>query len=127
MSLIQTIGRAARNADGEVIMYADTVTGSMQRAIDETQRRRKIQDDYNKAHNITPKTIKKDIRAIIESLTPAEDSAAPDIGDVEERIEDLKAQMLAAAENLEFERAAELRDMIKKLQKNIKKGSKVIK
>ncbi len=124
MSLIQTIGRAARNADGEVIMYADTVTGSMQRAIDETQRRRRIQDDYNKAHNITPQTIKKDIRAIIESMTPAENAGAPDMDDIAERIEDLKAEMFTAAENLEFERAAELRDMIKKLQKTIKKGSR---
>ncbi|MBR4172937.1 MAG: excinuclease ABC subunit UvrB, partial [Clostridia bacterium] len=73
-SLVQTIGRAARNANGTVIMYADTITGSMERAVSETKRRRSIQQEYNKAHGITPKTIKKDIKIMIETLKPAEDS-----------------------------------------------------
>lgn len=120
MSLIQTIGRAARNSEGEVIMYADNITGSMRRAIDETNRRRQIQDEYNKKHGITPKTIKKDIRAILESLTTvSEESEKPDKEELEIRIEALKAEMTAAAENLEFERAAELRDMINKLKKEL--------
>ena len=115
-SLIQTIGRAARNADGEVIMYANTITGSMQRAIDETNRRRTMQDAYNKEHGITPKTIKKDIREIIESMKPAEESKQSANVDYTVMIENLTDEMLAAAEMLEFERAAELRDRIQKLK-----------
>lgn len=115
-SLIQTIGRAARNADGEVIMYANTITGSMQRAIDETNRRRTMQDAYNKEHGITPKTIKKDIREIIESMKPAEESKQSAKVDYTVMIENLTDEMLAAAEMLEFERAAELRDRIQKLK-----------
>lgn len=115
-SLIQTVGRAARNADGEVIMYANTITGSMQRAIDETNRRRTMQDAYNKEHGIVPKTIQKDIREIIESLKPAENAEKPETVDYEKMIENLTDEMLAAAEMLEFERAAELRDRIRKLK-----------
>lgn len=119
-SLIQTIGRAARNADGEVIMYANTITGSMKRAIDETNRRRALQDAYNKKHNIIPKTIQKDIRNIIESMTPAEITEGDNSYDIGVMIENLTDEMLAAAEMLEFERAAELRDRIQKLKEKIK-------
>ncbi len=114
-SLIQTIGRAARNAEGKVIMYADTVTGSMSRAISETERRRKLQQEFNAAHDIIPKTIQKNIRKIIESTEPVESSGKlPEI-DLETVVANLKDEMLAAAESLEFERAAELRDRIRQL------------
>ena len=125
MSLIQTIGRAARNSEGQVIMYADTVTGSMQRAIDETARRRGIQQRYNEEHGIIPQTIKKDIRDVIESMKPVEglpkqsekiDNAA--------LIEELTEKMMTAAENLDFEEAARLRDRIRKLEKDSKKRRK---
>ncbi len=115
-SLIQTIGRAARNAEGEVIMYANTVTNSMQYAIDETNRRRSMQDKYNKEHGIIPKTIQKDIRKIIESLTPAEAEESRGGKDYSVMIENLTDEMLAAAEMLEFERAAQLRDRIQQLK-----------
>ena len=115
-SLVQTIGRAARNADGEVIMYADTVTGSMRRAIDETERRRGLQDKYNKEHGIIPATIKKDRRKIIESLEPAESTQKSEEQDLSIMIENLTDEMLAAAEMLEFERAAQLRDRIQELK-----------
>ncbi len=115
-SLIQTIGRAARNAEGKVIMYADTVTGSMQYAISETERRRSLQQKFNEEHGIVPKTVKKDIRKIIESIEiPDAPSVAPEI-DLDTVIANLTDEMLAAAENLEFEKAAELRDRIKKLK-----------
>ncbi len=116
MSLIQTIGRAARNSEGKVILYADTITGSMQRAMDETARRRKIQSAYNTEHNITPKTIKKDIREKIESLKPVSENAVNSY-DYTKQIADLSAQMIRAAENLEFEVAAELRDRIRRIEK----------
>lgn len=116
-SLIQTIGRAARNADGTVIMYANTITGSMQRAIDETERRRKIQNEYNEKHGIVPKTVIKDVRKAIETIELAEEdiSIMPD-EDFDTMIENLNDEMIAAAENLEFERAAELRDRIRELK-----------
>ncbi len=117
MSLIQTIGRAARNVNGRVIMYADTVTGSMDRAISETNRRRAIQDKYNKDNGITPQTVKKDIRAIIESMQAVEDEAQPNEDDVSERIERLREEMLRASAALEFERAAKLRDTIASLER----------
>ncbi len=120
MSLIQTIGRAARNSEGRVIMYADTVTGSMRRAIDETNRRRKLQDEFNKAHGIVPKTIKKDIRDIIESMKPLDKGDTPREQltiNYDKEIAELEAKMLRAAENLEFEEAAVLRDRIKRLKK----------
>lgn len=119
-SLIQTIGRAARNEHGMVIMYANTITGSMQRAIDETQRRRKYQDEFNKAHNITPHTIKKDIRKIIEAVQSVDAaSGAVSAADYSAIIENLNDEMLLAAENLEFEKAAKLRDKIKQLKKEM--------
>ncbi|MBP3362045.1 MAG: excinuclease ABC subunit UvrB [Clostridia bacterium] len=116
-SLIQTIGRAARNSEGIVIMYADNVTDSMRRAIDETMRRRKIQQEYNEKHNIVPKTIIKGIRDIIEATIPVSLPEAEIKEPVENIIARLSAEMSIAAENLEFERAAELRDKIRELQK----------
>ena len=115
-SLIQTIGRAARNEKGKVIMYADNVTGSMRRAIDETVRRRKYQEEYNKKHNIVPKTVKKDIRDIIEAVKSVEGTVIRKPQNVQVLIENLRDEMFACAENLEFERAAELRDRIKRLE-----------
>lgn len=116
-SLIQTIGRAARNVDGMVIMYANTITASMERAISETKRRRALQDEFNKKHGIIPQSVQKDIRKGIEGIEAVEDETAiADEASVEIMIENLRDEMLAAAENLEFERAAELRDRIKKLQ-----------
>jgi len=128
-SLIQTIGRAARNAGGKVIMYADTVTGSMERAIGETNRRRKIQDDYNKANGIVPQTIIKGVRDVIEISTSEEAKGrkskrggktdAPKKitkADREAMIEQYTAEMKRAAKQLDFERAAMLRDKIKILR-----------
>lgn len=122
-SMIQTIGRAARNAEGKVIMYADTITGSMRRAIDETERRRTLQMQYNKEHGITPKTIQKDIRAVIEATMVAEETVdyvavkpALSAKERETRIRQLEKEMKAAAKQLEFEKAALLRDEIRKLQ-----------
>ena len=118
-SLVQTIGRAARNAEGMVIMYADNITGSMQRAMDETARRRTLQEKFNEEHGITPKTVIKNVRGAISGLEAAEDEE-PAEEDIEVMIANLKSEMLAFAENLEFERAAELRDRIKKLEKERK-------
>ena len=120
-SLIQTIGRAARNAEGKVIMYADTVTGSMEKAIGETNRRRAIQDAYNKAHGITPKTIVKSVHDIIE-IGKAADDATKGKGKKltpaarEKLIATLTAEMREASKKLEFEQAAFLRDKIRKLR-----------
>ncbi|MDD4570028.1 MAG: excinuclease ABC subunit UvrB [Tepidanaerobacteraceae bacterium] len=120
-SLIQTTGRAARNVDGRVIMYADTITQSMARAISETNRRRKIQMDYNKRHGIIPTTVKKAVRDVIEATKVAENAAdyLPEkdvtrMGKKELKIlvENLERQMKDAAKNLEFEKAARLRDLI---------------
>ena len=119
-SLIQTIGRAARNTEGTVIMYADQLTDSMEKAIRETNRRRKIQENYNKEHNIIPKTIKKSIRDTIKAIS------VEDIGieykiekeeDIKQVIEKLTDEMLEAAAKMEFEEAAKLRDKIKELEK----------
>ena len=124
-SLIQTIGRAARNSESRVIMYADRITNSMNKAIKETNRRREIQMKYNEEHGITPQTIIKDVRDVIEATKSAEEQENYSIAalSLEERIEDpkklikkYKAEMAEAAKNLQFERAAELRDMIKKLE-----------
>ncbi len=119
-SLIQTIGRAARNENGQVIMYANTVTGSMQRAIDETKRRRSYQDNFNKEHGIVPRTIKKEIREIIEAVKAIEPQGAEKQAvNYKVMIENLHDEMLLAAENLEFEKAAEIRDRIKHLKKEM--------
>jgi excinuclease ABC subunit B len=123
-ALIQTMGRAARHIDGHVIMYADSVTGSMQAAIDETQRRRRIQEDYNREHGITPQGIRKAIRDITERVKAvAETRAAYTVEapatreDVARLIKELEAQMKTAARALEFEKAALLRDRIIDLRK----------
>ncbi len=123
-SLIQTIGRAARNADGMVILYADTVTRSMKAAMDETERRRKIQDDYNKAHGIVPKTIIKSVREILEISKSAEETQRKagrklTRREVEEEIERTEKQMKEAAKMLEFEYAAILRDRLVELRKEL--------
>ena len=124
-SLIQTIGRAARNADGKVIMYADSITGSMERAISETNRRRKIQDDYNKAHGIVPKTVIKGVRDVIDISGKNSDKGSEgkpkkqkkmSSAEREKMIEKLTSEMKSAARMLEFEKAAYLRDEIKKLR-----------
>ena len=118
-SLIQTIGRAARNTDGKVIMYADELTPSMEKAISETNRRRKIQEAYNKEYNITPKTISKAIRETIKATYEADTPVSKDIkpGEtIEEVINRLTDEMLKYAQNLEFEKAAEIRDKIKELE-----------
>lgn len=123
-SLVQTIGRAARNSEGRVIMYADTITGSMQRAIDETNRRRKIQSDYNKAHGIVPKTIIKEVKNSI-GIT-GKKSVGDDIklADIPQEIEKLKALMKVASSQLDFERAIEIRDTISELKKKLLKSKK---
>ena len=119
-SLIQTVGRAARNVKGQVIMYADSVTPSMERAITETERRRKIQSEYNTAHGIMPKTIIKDVRDVIE-ITPKQDGdkAIKQMSreQREQLIKKLTVEMRQAAKLLEFEHAAKLRDRIEKLRK----------
>ena len=124
-SLIQTIGRAARNADGMVILYADTVTRSMRAAMDETERRRKIQDDYNKAHGIVPKTIIKSVREILEISKAAEETQKKtgrklSPRELEEEIARTEKQMKEAAKMLEFEYAAILRDRLVELRKELK-------
>ena len=119
-SLIQTVGRAARNADGKVIMYADTVTRSMKAAIDETNRRRTVQKAYNEAHGITPKTIIKPVRDLIDLGSGAADGTKPDKkltkAEREKLIEELTVRMKDAARRLEFESAAKLRDRIQSLR-----------
>ena len=135
-SLIQTIGRAARNAEGKVIMYADTVTKSMRRAIDETNRRREIQMSYNKEHGIVPKTIVKGVRDIIEIEREDNDTArtrrnkaeatAKKMSSAERAklIEELTKQMREASRKLEFEEAAFIRDRIVALREEGEKASK---
>lgn len=117
-SLIQTVGRAARNANGKVIMYADTVTGSMERAIKETLRRREKQEKYNTEHGIIPQTVKKDVRDILEisSSKPEKSHKRMSRAEKEQMIKQLTAEMKAAAKILEFEHAAYLRDKINKLR-----------
>jgi len=129
-SLIQTIGRAARNVNAKVILYGDKVTESMRLAIEETRRRREVQEKYNQEHGITPETVKKHIRAGIESAVAAHREANAAVGREEESeyiteefLNELEAEMLAAAENLEFERAAALRDRITQLRNSV--GKKV--
>lgn len=120
-ALIQTIGRAARNVDGKVIMYADNVTGSMQRAISETNRRRKIQSEYNKAHGITPKSVEKEIVNTIEITKKIDETPKTPVKNIAYEIERLKALMQIASDALDFERAIVLRDEIQKLKKQLKK------
>ena len=119
-SLIQTIGRAARNTDGTVIMYADVLTDSMEKAISETNRRRKIQTEYNEAHGITPKTINKSVRDAIRAVQTEDigvEFKAEKGEDIKETISKLTDEMLEFASKMEFEKAAEARDKIKELEK----------
>ena len=125
-SLIQTVGRAARNASGSVIMYADSVTDSMKNAIDETNRRRKLQMEYNEKHGIVPKTISKSIRDVLSATEELPDSNIADIKiskemDINMQIEILSEQMRLAASELRFEDAAKIRDKIKALDDKNKK------
>ena len=127
-SLIQTIGRAARNVDGRVILYADRITGSMERAMAETQRRREKQEAYNAEHGITPESVRRDIKDIIESpyesraldkLTAPgmKEESRPFVGtNFQAALKDLESRMREAAANLEFEQAAKLRDEIKHMK-----------
>ena len=119
-SLIQTIGRAARNTDGRVIMYADELTDSMEKAISETNRRRKIQEEYNKEHGITPQTIRKSVRDTIKATIVEDIQSKYDIKEdesIEDIIRKLTDEMLKYASAMEFEKVAELRDKIKELEK----------
>ena len=132
-SLIQTIGRSARNINAKVILYADKVTDSMQRAIDETERRRKLQQEYNEKHGITPETIRKNISRGIEAEVEAHQKANAAVGQKDddlfitaEYINELEKEMLEAADALQFERAAVIRDRIGELKKHIGQRSSVI-
>ena len=127
-SLMQTIGRSARNVNAKVLLYADRVTDSMQRAIEETRRRREMQEEYNTAHGITPETIRKSIRAGIEAEAAAHAQSYAVVGRpeetqyiTEEYLAELEAEMLAAAEELEFERAAAIRDRIGQMREQLGK------
>ncbi|WP_313587059.1 UvrB/UvrC motif-containing protein, partial [Exiguobacterium sp.] len=122
-SLIQTIGRAARNSEGHVILFADKVTDSMQRAIDETERRRAIQMAFNEEHGITPQTIKKDVRGVISTTIESDDTVEKlekfnklKKPERETLLEQLDQEMRQAAKDMQFERAAELRDLILELK-----------
>jgi excinuclease ABC subunit B len=125
-SLIQTFGRTARNVNGQVILYADKMTGAMDQAILETNRRRRTQEEYNKVHQITPQTVKKSIRNILSSIYEADYFTVPAVSDIKEEylsakdipsiIQKLKKEMKEAAGHLEFERAAEIRDKIQHLE-----------
>ena len=125
-SLIQTSGRAARNVNGEVFLYADTITGSMKKALDETNRRRKIQEGYNKKMNITPETVKSSIKDILSSIYEADYWTVPGIAEEkaeygydEGLLKKLEAEMREAAKKLEFERAAMIRDKIKEIKQGM--------
>lgn len=121
-ALIQTIGRAARNSEGRVLMFADVMTDSMNRAITETNRRREIQMEYNKKHGITPKTIIKDIKNTLQISTKVEEKTkSVKKENIPKMIEDLKAMMKVASANLDFEKAIELRDEMMKLKKKLEK------
>ena len=125
-SLVQTVGRAARNADGHVVMYADTITDSMRKAIDETERRRKVQEKYNEEHGITPQTIRKAVRDLIsitkeitkEQAAFEKDPESMNLGELRKLIEDVEKKMRRAAADLNFEAAAELRDRMIELRKH---------
>ena len=116
-SLVQTIGRAARNAEGRVIMYADEMTGSMQRAISETNRRRGIQEEYNKKHGIVPKTIVKEVKSTLSITGKAKKTGDVKMKDIPDEIEKLKALMKVASAQLDFEKAIEIREAINELRR----------
>ena len=120
-ALIQTIGRTARNAEGRVIMYADVITDSMRRAMDETARRRKIQSEYNEKHGIVPKTIVKKIVNTLEISKKVDPAKDIDVKDIPAEIEKLKAIMQVASKNLDFEKCIEIRDNIAKLKRKLLK------
>jgi len=128
-SLIQTMGRAARHERAQVVLYADTMTGSMQRAIDETRRRRKVQEEFNRAHAIEPRSIKKSIRAGISDASRSQKVVREVVGEGEqsfelrEKILALETEMLESARALDFERAAEIRDLIARLQARLSEGA----
>lgn len=122
-ALVQTIGRAARHVEGRVLMYGDTITRSMRLAIDETNRRRGIQEAYNREHNITPRGVKKAIDEGLRAIIPQKDDSKPKIDlkkipkeEYASLVKDLTAQMNLASANLEFEKAAELRDVIAEIR-----------
>ena len=120
-AMIQTIGRAARNSEGKVVMYADVVTGSLERAIRETERRRAVQDEYNKKHGIIPKTIVKEIGNTLEITRKVDRTAEIAAKDIPDEIEKLKALMKVASANLDFERCIEIRDTLAKLKLKMRK------
>lgn len=120
-ALIQTVGRTARNAEGRVIMYADVITGSMKRAIDETKRRRKTQEDYNKAHGIVPKTIIKEVRQNLEITKKSSKVGDIKMQDIPQEIERLKGLLKVFSSSLDFERCIEIRDTITELKKKLRK------
>ena len=120
-AMIQTIGRAARNSEGKVVMYADVVTGSMERAIRETERRRAVQDEYNKKHGIIPKTIVKEIGNTLEITRKVDRTAEIAAKDIPDEIEKLKALMKVASANLDFERCIDIRDTLAKLKLKLRK------
>jgi excinuclease ABC subunit B len=120
------MGRAARNVNGRVILYADNITGSMRRAIDETNRRRALQIDYNKEHHITPATIKKKISSIIDheitpKVAPEYEEVAQDIEDIPKIVKEKEQEMKQLARDLKFEEAALVRDEVNQLKKLVRK------
>ena len=123
-ALIQTIGRAARNSEGRVIMYADVITDSMKRAIGETQRRRRVQDEYNKAHGITPKTIAKPIQSTLNITKKKKVGDEVELRDIPDEIEKLKALMKLASSQLDFEKAIEIRETIAELKTRLRKAQR---
>jgi len=123
-ALIQTIGRAARNSEGRVIMYADVITDSMKRAIGETERRRKVQNEYNQAHGITPKTIVKPIQSTLNVTKKKKVGDEVELRDIPDEIEKLKALMKLASNQLDFEKAIEIRETIAQLKARLRKAQK---